>query len=103
MTTAEMHVTEGGLTKVQRDTGAKSCFEDAKTYPGNHEPGLVEGGGLGVDVVSTAFKRDVKRRPTMSVEQMPQPIAAEPKNSRGGKSLARMVAGTGHRICSNRR
>jgi hypothetical protein len=48
-------------TKVQRNTGAKTCFEDAKTYPGNHKAGLVEGGGLGVDVFSAAFKRDVKK------------------------------------------
>jgi hypothetical protein len=32
------------------------------------------------------------------VEQIPQPMAAEPNQSRGGKSLARMVAGTMHKI-----
>ena len=36
-------------TKVDWNGRTESCFEDAKAYSGNHEPGLIKGGGLPCD------------------------------------------------------
>lgn len=87
-------------TKVEWDTRTESCFEDTKTYPGYHELGLIGCGGLhgGSRKMRLLSFGARKRGPTMRVEQIPQPTAAKPNQSRGGVSLARRVAGTMHKI-----
>jgi hypothetical protein len=48
--------------------------------------------------ISSASIKVIERCLTMRVEQMPHPIAAQPNQTRGGKSLERMIAGFIHKI-----